>query len=358
MNPLKNWVNLERSMRFGQLYPRTPVFGELGGKPHLGVDIPVPVGTPILAPFSGLVTTRQGEDGGNEVILVSPGLTVWFFHCSKFGKTGNVRMGDIIGFSGGKKGADGSGTSTGPHVHVGASRTGKIEIDIKKLIDPDTLFYEPIKLSVLCSDFHDFEPMVDQFAQYGIQIEITQNFAEVTPLWIEGQINLQSLMEQYGSNANGHDIFIVIPKTWQCPDGQGYTDEKRGVYGGNLYGFEYCFVQESGEVNRPTSPFKFADPRIRIIAHELFHAFYKMAGKQDDLGNGQWAVHNLEDKGTILTANGVDFSKLPTRGKEEFYRLYKKTKQGLLERKVTSDLLMLFPSKLLYWKLFGFNQNI
>lgn len=356
MNPLKDWARIIKGLKFGQIYP--PGLDELSGQPHLGVDKPISVGNPVLAPCSGSTTTTIGTQGGNTVIFQAKGFTTWFFHLSRFGKVGQVKMGEIIGYSGGKPGAFGAGTSTGPHVHIGASRTGKIETDIKKLIDPNTLFYEPIKISILCPEFHDFEPMIDEFASYGIQLEITQNYADIIVPWKEDQVNLSLLMNLYGSYANDHDIFCVIPKNWNSLF-QGYTDTNRGVYGGNLYGFEYIFVDEHGEVNNPTSVFKYADPRIRNIAHELFHVFFKMAGKQDYIPQeNTWKVHKLDDNGTIFKNNEIDFSKLPTRNKEEFYRLYKKTPQGIIERKVTSDMVLLFPSKLLYWRLFGFKPNL
>jgi murein DD-endopeptidase len=101
-----------------------------GWKEHIargslgGIDFAVPVGTPILAPAKGRIeNTPNNGTGGNTVTLwhETPGLGLGyhdqFLHLSKFVKPGHYNQGDIIGYSGGKAGAPGAGSSTGPHIH-------------------------------------------------------------------------------------------------------------------------------------------------------------------------------------------------------------------------------------------------
>ena len=88
--------------------------GSLGG-----IDYATGVGTPIPAPTDGRVENIPNNgSAGNTVTLWHPdGSRDQFLHLSKFVAPGNYRAGDTIGFSGGKAGAPGSGSSTGPHIH-------------------------------------------------------------------------------------------------------------------------------------------------------------------------------------------------------------------------------------------------
>jgi Membrane proteins related to metalloendopeptidases len=88
--------------------------GSLGG-----IDYGTPVGTPIPACSSGIVSFDVEGTGGNTATLTrSNGTKTQYMHLSKFGTPGAVSEGDIIGLTGGAVGAPGSGNSTGPHCHV------------------------------------------------------------------------------------------------------------------------------------------------------------------------------------------------------------------------------------------------
>jgi murein DD-endopeptidase MepM/ murein hydrolase activator NlpD len=92
--------------------------GSLGG-----VDFATPVGTPIYAPVSGSVRFEAGNGSGGYIISLaladSPGYVMQFLHCSGFnGSNRSVKAGELLGYTGGARGAAGSGSSTGPHVHV------------------------------------------------------------------------------------------------------------------------------------------------------------------------------------------------------------------------------------------------
>ena len=103
---------------------------------HRGIDIPVPVGTPVYAPWSGSVV-RVDRDGvglgvanGNAVYLRARGYLWAFLHLS----TVAVRVGDTVqrGQVLGRTGQ--TGRTTGPHLHV------QVYAPDGQLIDPRSLF--------------------------------------------------------------------------------------------------------------------------------------------------------------------------------------------------------------------------
>jgi murein DD-endopeptidase MepM/ murein hydrolase activator NlpD len=103
--------------RFGQ----TETGVGVGAHTHQGVDIATPVGTPVYARAGGTVdfARQQGNYGNVIQINFGGGVTARYGHLQRFNvKPGDVvDAGDIVGFSGGARGAPGSGDSTGPHLH-------------------------------------------------------------------------------------------------------------------------------------------------------------------------------------------------------------------------------------------------
>jgi murein DD-endopeptidase MepM/ murein hydrolase activator NlpD len=114
-----------------------------GGKieSHQGVDLKMPVDTPILAANSGeVIFVGEGSGGAGETIKIKhdDGKYTSYSHLSKSNVKVEQRVtkGQEIGRSGGKKGAPGAGNSEGPHLHFAA-------YDEKgKFIDPKTLIPE------------------------------------------------------------------------------------------------------------------------------------------------------------------------------------------------------------------------
>ena len=99
---------------------------------HNGVDLPVPVGTPIKAPFDGTVSSvYYNELGGNQLIINSSkySITVGFAHLSKtlVADGDEFKKDEILALSGN------TGKSTGAHVHLTTKKDGV-------LVNPNTVF--------------------------------------------------------------------------------------------------------------------------------------------------------------------------------------------------------------------------
>jgi murein DD-endopeptidase MepM/ murein hydrolase activator NlpD len=106
----------------------TQHYGEISnlyrGKPHNGVDIGAPIGTPVFAADEGTViavdnndrsATRKYQYGKYVLIRHLNGMTTIYAHLSRqvVLKGATVKRGEIIGYSGS------TGYATGPHLHFG-----------------------------------------------------------------------------------------------------------------------------------------------------------------------------------------------------------------------------------------------
>ena len=102
-------------------------------RPHFGVDIAAPTGTPVIAPADGRVTLVHPDmffNGKSIVMDHGLGLTTVYIHLSDASvQPGQwVKQGDVIGRIGE------TGRVTGPHLHWGA-RVRNIEIDPALLVE-------------------------------------------------------------------------------------------------------------------------------------------------------------------------------------------------------------------------------
>ena len=106
----------------------TQHFGEVSylyrGKPHNGMDIGAPIGTPVYAAEDGVVTAVDNNDKstwskyqyGKYIMVKHPNnLSTLYAHLSKFAvaRGESVKRGDLIGYVGS------TGYATGPHLHFG-----------------------------------------------------------------------------------------------------------------------------------------------------------------------------------------------------------------------------------------------
>ena len=94
---------------------RHPVLGVR--RPHLGVDLAAPIGTPIYAAGDGRVTERGRNGGYGRLVSIEhgSGYRTLYAHLNDFARGvdvgDRVEQGQIIGYVGQ------SGTTTGPHLH-------------------------------------------------------------------------------------------------------------------------------------------------------------------------------------------------------------------------------------------------
>ena len=105
-------------------------FGPRWGRNHNGTDFAVRVGTPVMSVESGEVRSagfKSNACGGTIIIKHDDGYRSSYCHMSKINvsKGDRVEKGDVIGLSGGRKGAKGAGNSLGPHLHFGLKYNGR-----------------------------------------------------------------------------------------------------------------------------------------------------------------------------------------------------------------------------------------
>lgn len=106
---------------FGRSYPVTQGYARHG----YAMDFGTPVGTPVYAPWSGMLSNRSFFSNGRfysygRLATVSgAGGTFRVAHLSRFASSGRVSKGQLIGWTGN------TGNSTGPHAHVEVIKGGR-----------------------------------------------------------------------------------------------------------------------------------------------------------------------------------------------------------------------------------------
>lgn len=103
--------------------PVTSRFGPRWGGHHAGIDLAMPIGTPLKAPFDGQVirsgnNTLAGRTGIGLMMMLANGYGAYFGHLSRvFAANGqSFKRGQILALSGN------TGNSTGPHLHFEVNR--------------------------------------------------------------------------------------------------------------------------------------------------------------------------------------------------------------------------------------------
>lgn len=125
----------------GQLYYPAPresmnrivghVHEQRPGHEHKGVDYAMVEGTQISAANSGIVHTGFQKGGAGKYITITgdDGSVTKYFHLKQISVQEGQRVsaGELIGLSGGKAGADYSGSSEGPHLHFEYWKNGILQ---------------------------------------------------------------------------------------------------------------------------------------------------------------------------------------------------------------------------------------
>ena len=101
--------------RISGIYGSQRILNGKPRRPHYGIDIAAPTGTPVLAPADGVVTLAHPDtyfNGGLIALDHGHGLSSWFSHLSRLlvSKGDRVKRGDRIAEVGS------TGRSTGPHL--------------------------------------------------------------------------------------------------------------------------------------------------------------------------------------------------------------------------------------------------
>ena len=116
-------------------YTITTEFGEVDSYAkfgyHSGVDYAVPLGRPVYAPKSGVLTNVVSPTGGNMVTIFDGQFTHRAMHNNAFARqNGSVQEGDLVAYAGT------TGLSTGPHCHWDISAEGVYPTSFAAFRDP------------------------------------------------------------------------------------------------------------------------------------------------------------------------------------------------------------------------------
>lgn len=119
----RGWVGGKTELRISSpfgVWRKMPWYKK--ARKHNGIDISIPVGTPIYSPVDGTASCKFQDGGAGLYISInSKGAEYMFMHLSKSsiskGSSRSVKVGTLLGYSGGAKNDKNSGGSTGPHLH-------------------------------------------------------------------------------------------------------------------------------------------------------------------------------------------------------------------------------------------------
>jgi murein DD-endopeptidase MepM/ murein hydrolase activator NlpD len=120
--------------RISGVYGSRRILNGTPKRPHMGVDIAVPQGTPVLAPANGVVSLVYNDmfyTGGTLMLQHGHGLSTMYIHLSKIlvEKGQEVKQGDKIAEVGM------TGRATGPHLHW-AMTLHNVFLDPSLLVGP------------------------------------------------------------------------------------------------------------------------------------------------------------------------------------------------------------------------------
>lgn len=298
--PLDNWKNLKRGYTFSQ----KTFYNDF----HVGLDLVVPV-TPLYAPCDGIVTHSVGEEGGNTVTLVTSRFTLRFLHLSKFEKKGQVKKGDLLGFTGN------TGLSTGPHVHIDVSK-GVLKLnDRTNFVNPED-FFSPVSVLVVGDRPYDF---TDLLAENPF-LTIDQRVESLAPQWEDRDKERRVSQQWFDRNVfhTGYDIVAFVTKNYEHVGTRGYAEPKQRL------GAWSCIVHDTGS-NRPKAEgWRKTNQVAGTLEHEINHLLHFGCGITDK-------THDY-DKGTGFPL--LPLSKFKGREKEGYKWVYRVYKDKIVGREV------------------------
>lgn len=175
---------------------------------HQGIDIGVPIGTPLYATEDNGVVTYTGKygGGGNCVIIKyqRPEGKYYEVKCMHL-DTIDVKKGDIVnaGFVIGKSGN--TGVSTGPHLHFEVRELQNKDDKEGKLIDPKSYLAEiAVRGDIAASLKKDG---VDLLPAYKAEYHLTE---QNNLLAEEDKTKKRSMLDQLGQSAGGGDLVSML----------------------------------------------------------------------------------------------------------------------------------------------------
>lgn len=189
------------TFKFKEPYPSW--FGNLSGKPHLGVDILCPEGTPIKAWTGMVVHYKEGNTGGAMAYCYpdEEGRVVRFLHNSIV-YPGYHRKGEIIALSGN------TGVSTDPHTHVDVSKGAVNIYDINNFINPEEYFkMKQVYLRIKVSNHTTYT--ADKAASHLVWEK--QNLEDKGIILIETDVNPDIILDVWSSEYSGGNCSKVKP---------------------------------------------------------------------------------------------------------------------------------------------------
>lgn len=170
---------------------------------HNGIDIAIPQGTAIYSPVTGTLKCLFEKNGaGLYLTIIQDSIKFFFMHMSKTVIPVNgskvVKEGDLIGYSGGKRGDKNSGRSTGPHLHFETRRSpySKSNAFNPVVFFSDTLidgsgnsYSKEIRSIPVISSNEEYE---EQF----VEINRTESEKEIPDVSDENAIEIEETMEK------------------------------------------------------------------------------------------------------------------------------------------------------------------
>ena len=126
-------------------YEKTPKGYRQGDKTfysdfHLGIDLMIPIGTPIYAPTNGTAKYSYGNEGGNTIsFLDEKGRLHRFLHLATWSDKKEFKEGERIAYSGNS----GSVSKGFGHLHWDLSKNGKLELNNRaNFLNPEIIIKE------------------------------------------------------------------------------------------------------------------------------------------------------------------------------------------------------------------------